>query len=228
MRNIIVAFPPGIRRAGIVHQLKENRWDIVKQADSHQDVQRAVMGDQTPVLVVLSEEFEGGSLRALIKSIHRLNKNAEIIVWCTTLAGALDFRFNCTGIKGLVMGELGTDRLIRCCATVHLGQKFYSTNLKAAFRRYLKQLKEHRILGNLSKRESQIFMMIGAGTTVSDIAERLSITNKTVNTFRYRLFDKLQVSSDVHIAHICFALGLFVPVLREDLRNVPATGLAVS
>ncbi len=43
---------------------------------------------------------------------------------------------------------------------------------------------------------------------VQDISDRLHLSPKTVNTYRYRLFDKLQVATDVELTHLALRHGL--------------------
>ena len=43
---------------------------------------------------------------------------------------------------------------------------------------------------------------------VQDISDRLHLSPKTVNTYRYRLFDKLHVTSDVELTHLALRHGL--------------------
>ena len=43
--------------------------------------------------------------------------------------------------------------------------------------------------------------MITSGEKVNDIADKLCLSPKTVNSYRYRLFEKLDVDSDVELTH---------------------------
>ena len=45
-------------------------------------------------------------------------------------------------------------------------------------------------------------MMLTRGARVPEIAAQLNISAKTVNTYRYRMFEKLDVSSDVELTHL--------------------------
>jgi len=45
-------------------------------------------------------------------------------------------------------------------------------------------------------------MMITRGVKVTEIAERLQISPKTVNTYRYRMFEKLSINTDVELTHL--------------------------
>ena len=55
------------------------------------------------------------------------------------------------------------------------------------------------LLMNLSEREMQIMMMITQGEKINDIAEKLNVSPKTVNSYRYRMFDKLKIDGDVEL-----------------------------
>lgn len=61
----------------------------------------------------------------------------------------------------------------------------------------------------LSQRELQIATMIVRGEKVSVIADRLHISTKTINTYRYRIFEKLGVDTDVEVAHLAIKYKLF-------------------
>lgn len=54
----------------------------------------------------------------------------------------------------------------------------------------------------LSEREMQVMFMITAGMEVQDIAERLFLSSKTVNGYRYRMFDKLGIKNDVELTYL--------------------------
>ena len=48
----------------------------------------------------------------------------------------------------------------------------------------------------------QIAMMIVHCEKVQTISEKLCLSPKTVNSYRYRMFDKLNISSDVELTHL--------------------------
>ena len=67
---------------------------------------------------------------------------------------------------------------------------------------------EDNPFSHLSHRELQIALMIVNCQRVQDISDRLHLSPKTVNTYRYRLFDKLQVATDVELTHLALRHGL--------------------
>lgn len=60
----------------------------------------------------------------------------------------------------------------------------------------------------LSDREFEILCMIAEGMNVQQIAGKLSLSPNTIHTYRYRIMDKLQVSSDVEMAKYALQNGL--------------------
>src|SRR5438132_552407 len=60
----------------------------------------------------------------------------------------------------------------------------------------------------LSARELQVMMMITSGQKVQDISDSLCLSAKRVNSYRYRLFEKLKVANDVELTHLAIRHGL--------------------
>ena len=64
----------------------------------------------------------------------------------------------------------------------------------------------------LSDREKAVFQLIVQGIDPAIVAEQLGINPKTLNTYRYRIQDKLQVSNDVQMALLALRYGLLNPL----------------
>ena len=60
----------------------------------------------------------------------------------------------------------------------------------------------------LSEREMQVLIMITSGQDVSEVAAQLFLSSKTVNTYRYRIFEKLGVDNDVELTHLAMRYHL--------------------
>jgi len=61
--------------------------------------------------------------------------------------------------------------------------------------------------GQLTKREVQILRFIGAGCTAREISDRMSITYKTVENHKQRIFCKLGVQNQAHAVSVAFRRG---------------------
>jgi two-component system invasion response regulator UvrY len=86
--------------------------------------------------------------------------------------------------------------MIQAIQSVNVGQRYLSPEV--AQQLALKHLShnEDTPLDSLSEREMQVLVMITSGQKVNEIADQLCLSPKTVNSYRYRLFEKLNVDSD--------------------------------
>ncbi len=67
----------------------------------------------------------------------------------------------------------------------------------------------------LRMRETQVLMMVAQGTRTHEISEILNLSPKTISTYRKRLYEKLDVSSDIEMLHLAMKHGVL------DENNMP-------
>ncbi|RUO22432.1 hypothetical protein CWE08_04440 [Aliidiomarina iranensis] len=215
MSDVIVALPKGIRHTGVVNELGVLRWRV--HVAENRNSLEGMVSKRAANLLVLSEEFVGSATRGLIKKLHKLNPALRIMLWCDKLNHALDYKFNEPAVSGYLLNEASIDEVNHGCRVVSLGQSYTPTVLRQMAKRYQGPMVKHPLLSSLSRREQQIFQLISTGLTVSTISERLYISRKTVNTFRYRLYRKLNVENDVQITHLAYKYGL----ISHEINNNP-------
>ncbi|RUO44100.1 hypothetical protein CWE15_02700 [Aliidiomarina taiwanensis] len=209
MKKVIVAIPKGVQCRGVVAELSAQHWKPIEV--SHGNALLEQLQQSPNAIVILSAHFEKSRMQGLLRTIYRQHTRAKVMLWTYTLACALDMRTRHPLIPGYFYQFVETEELVRGCQVVALGQRYSSPYLTAAFKRYRQYADDSCVTFGLSNRERQIFQMVSLGLSVKEIAERLVISNKTVNTFRYRLYEKLQVSSDVQLAHLAIKSGLVEP-----------------
>jgi len=78
-----------------------------------------------------------------------------------------------------------------------------------------RNISEKRQLKPLSGREAQVLRLIALGFTTGAIASRLSISARTVQTYRERIYEKLQCQTRVDLVHYAIAHG----ILRDAVQN---------
>ena len=67
----------------------------------------------------------------------------------------------------------------------------------------------------LSTREMQITLMVVMGINAKDISEKLSLSPKTVNSYRYRVFEKLEIKNDVDLTRLAIKYGIIDAEVEE-------------
>lgn len=103
------------------------------------------------------------------------------------------------GISGYVLKGQPLSELIMALKSVAMGGTFYSEAIGASLQKYMTEDRSgdqgEDILENLSPRETEIFLLLADGVPIKKIADRFSISPKTVETHKYNMMDKLNVKS---------------------------------
>ncbi|WP_185960665.1 LuxR C-terminal-related transcriptional regulator [Aliidiomarina halalkaliphila] len=224
MSDIILALRSQIRQAGLLSELTKLKHNVVTASHHRNDLFKAAQPYKVPVLI-FDEGNADISLRALARSLKQHHKRFRILAWCDNLSHAMDLRLHEKSIDGFLLANSELDEIEKAIRTVTIGSVYVPTLLAEATKRYRKINEIHPLFSGLSRRESQIFQLIATGLTVPEIANRLFISRKTVNTFRYRLFRKLHVEGDVQLAHLAYQHGLLTPSLLKRLAMYPQLSL---
>lgn len=99
--------------------------------------------------------------------------------------------------------------VVNAIRSVFAGQRYIASDI--AQQMALSQIepeKNESPFASLSERELQIMLMITKGQKVNEISEQLNLSPKTVNSYRYRMFSKLNIHGDVELTHLAIRHGL--------------------
>lgn len=129
-----------------------------------------------------------------------------------TVAGDAPFprKLLAAGASGYLTKGCPAHELIKAIRQVADGRRYLSSDVA-------QQLALEHISGNgngaspfedLSTRELEVAMMLAQGLSLTQIGERLKLSAKTVATYKYRLFDKLDIANVVTLAHLATVHGL--------------------
>jgi DNA-binding NarL/FixJ family response regulator len=144
------------------------------------------------------------------RKIHR--QFPEIRIIAVTACGDDPFpsRLLQAGASGYLTKGASSDEMVLAVRTVVAGQKYLSPGV--AQKLALQNVGSGGSpFSDLSDREMQIATMICSCKKVQEISDKLCLSPKTVNTYRYRIFDKLSISSDVELTHLAIRYGILEP-----------------
>ncbi|HMQ07884.1 MAG TPA: response regulator transcription factor [Saprospiraceae bacterium] len=111
------------------------------------------------------------------------------------------------GAKGYILKNTGRDELIKAIETVHNGQTYFSkdvtqTIMNSLLKQRKKTDKSNKFLPKISRREKEILKLIIEEYTTPEIAEKLFISLKTVETHRSSLLAKLNARNSAGLVRI--------------------------
>jgi two-component system invasion response regulator UvrY len=115
------------------------------------------------------------------------------------------------GAKGYITKGAPLAEMVRAIKKVMQGGKYFSADIAEQIASSYLSEQQQSPFDLLSEREMQVAMMVVNCISAQEIADRLFVSVKTVNTYRYRIFEKLDVDSDVKLTHLAIRYGLIKP-----------------
>ena len=105
------------------------------------------------------------------------------------------------GASGYLTKESTPDELVTAIRKVSAGGKYISSSLAEKLAYELGGMNEKAPHETLSDREYQIMLLIASGKTVTEIAKTLSLSIKTVSTYRSRILEKMKMKSSAELTY---------------------------
>ena len=152
-----------------------------------------------------------------IEATHRISKmwpEIGIIIVTVHDSGPLPKQLLNGGAKGYLTKGNNVDEMIAAITDVHQGKHYIAKDIAQQLALSILPGEKNPIDG-LSMRETQVLMMIAQGTKTIQISEMLNLSPKTISTYRARLYEKLDVSSDIEMLHLAMKYGVL------DENNMP-------
>lgn len=140
--------------------------------------------------------------------VRRSKLSTRIVILTMASDAPFPRRLLEAGASGYLTKGCPADELIKAIRQVADGRRYLSADVA-------QQLALGNAFGSgkspfdeLSTRELEVAMMLAQGMAAKQIGDRLKLSEKTVATYKYRLFDKLAIDNVVTLAHLATADGL--------------------
>lgn len=208
MINVLLVDDHDLVRVGIRRLLADvSGIKVIGEAKSGEDAVKLAR-ELKPQVILMDVKMPGiGGLEATRKV---LRTDPDIKVIAVTVYGEEPFptRLLQAGAVGYITKGSSIDEMVQAIRAVYAGQKYLSPEV--AQQLALKHLtdQDDSPFDSLSERELQVMIMITNGQKVQEISDKLCLSPKTVNSYRYRLFEKLGVNSDVELTHLAIRHGM--------------------
>lgn len=208
MIRILVVDDHDLVRTGIVRMLSDvDGFTIIGEADSGE---KAISLARTlePDVVLMDVKMPGiGGLEAT-KRLVASHQRMRIIAVTALDDNLYPNRLMQAGALGYLTKGTGIDEMIKAIKTVYAGRHYMSSSVaqQLALKNY--QGQQASPFEQLSERELQTAVMIINGHKAQAIANTFNVSPKTVNSYRYRIFDKLDINSDVELALLAVRHGI--------------------
>jgi len=181
---------------------------VIGEADSGEEAVEWCRKRQCDVILMDMVMPGIGGLEAT-KKILRYNPDAKIIVLTIQTEEPYPTKIMQAGASGFLTKGAEPDEMIKAIKDVAAGKRFISPSVAQQIAlSNVSSIDTESPFKSLSERELQITEMIAKGLKAGDIADKLNLSPKTVNSYRYRIFDKLNLKGDVELTRLAIRCGI--------------------
>jgi two-component system, NarL family, invasion response regulator UvrY len=201
MTRILIADDHAIVRQGL-RQIISDTVDLTVSAEATngQDVLDLLEKDTFDIIVLdLSMPGRGGL--DTLKQIRILKPNLPVLVLSMHPEEQYAIRVLKDGASGYLTKDSAPEELVNAIRRIASGRKYITESLAERLAGDLVHSGEDTLHKNLSDREFQVMRMIASGLSVTEIADQLSLSVKTISTFRKRILDKMQMKNNAELIH---------------------------
>jgi two-component system invasion response regulator UvrY len=165
------------------------------------------MATLSPDVVLMDVNMPGiGGIEASRKILQD-NPEAKIITLSFNNDGPITPQLFKLGVLGFISKNSPVDEMINAIRKVMAGDCYLSADVANNLATQGLPGYYESPFSKLSRRESEVVNLILQGKSIKEMSELLILSDKTVNTYRYRLYDKLNIKNDVELTRLAFKFG---------------------
>ena len=208
MLRVLVADDHPIVRMGLKQIIMETA-DIVV-ADEAADGQQVMdkLGQSRYDVVLLDISMPGRHGIDILKEIRSLRPELPVLILSMYPEEQYGVRALKAGASGYVVKGSSPDELLLAIRKVSQGGKYISGSLAERLASRLEIDSAGTAHEALSDREYQVMQLIASGKTVTEIAQSMLLSVKTISTYRRRVLEKMQMKTNAELTHYAIDIGL--------------------
>ena len=212
MIDVLVVDDHDLIRAGIARMLEDDgSISVVGEACSGEEALDKAQALQ-PDVILMDIKMPGiGGIEAT-RRLRQCAERTKVVVVSSCTDNPYARRVLDSGASAYVSKNSHITEMILAINKVYGGERYLSADIAQTVALNKEQTSP---FSELSRRELQIATMIIDCAKVQDISDELCLSPKTVNTYRYRIFEKLGITSDVELT---------LMAVKHGLLEVDATG----
>ena len=210
MINILIADDHAVVRKGLTQILSEIPDMVIGGEASDGDEVLGMVQPGATNVIILDITMPGRSGLEVLRDLKREYPEIPVLVLSMHPEEQFARRLLREGASGYMNKETAPEDLVQAVRKVHSGGRYVSERFAEELAFSLRGGAPLATHESLSIREYQVLCMMGSGKTVSQIAANLSLTVKTISTYRSRLLEKMGMQNNAEMIRYVIDNQLFV------------------
>jgi DNA-binding NarL/FixJ family response regulator len=210
--RVLLADDHSILRDGLTALLEgqEGMTVVAHAEDGREAVRKAIeLKPDVAIMDIVMPELDGIEATRLVRRSSPLTQVVILSMYSTT---EHIFRALQAGAQGYLLKESAGSELVAAVRSVHAGRRYLSQKItETVVVDYMREHQPTDPLGKLSNRERQILQLVAEGKSTANIASALFLSPKTIDTYRSRLMQKLEIDNMAGLVKFAIACGLTPP-----------------
>lgn len=199
MTDILIADDHAVVRQGLNLILSKDRsLRVVGEARDGNEVLK-LAESLKPDVVILDITMPGKNGLDVLKELKRRHASLPVLILSMHPEDQFAIRMLKAGAAGYLTKECAPEELIGALKKICLGGKYVTPGLAERLAIFIEDDTRRAPHEELSDREYQIFRMLVMGKTVTEMADELCLSIKTVSTYRARILYKMKMTSNAEL-----------------------------
>jgi DNA-binding NarL/FixJ family response regulator len=199
--KVLIADDHAVVRRGLREIVEETRDVLVGgEAGTASEVLRLVH-DQRWDVVVLDIHLPGGSGMELLRDLRRERPELRVLILTGYPEEQYALRAIRAGAAGFLTKESAPDKLLEAIRKLASGGRYVSEQVAEMLASAVAADAPGDPHERLTDREFEVLRLLASGKTVSQVADRLALSVKTVSTHRARILQKMSMKTNAELTH---------------------------
>lgn len=208
MIRVVIADDHAVVRNGLRHILeREDDVEVVGEAARGSELPQ-VLRETTPDVILLDLSMPGRSGLELVRHVRTEYPTSRVLVLTMHAEEQYVVRAFRAGAAGYLTKDSAANDLIAALRKVATGGTYVSPEMAEKLALGVQEQTDAPH-ASLSDRELEVYRRIVNGESLTEIAEALCVSSKTVSTYKMRLLEKLQLRSDAALVRYAIEANLF-------------------
>lgn len=208
MIRLVLVDDHDIVRTGLAHIIAtQPDLELVGEAGDGEEGLRLIRELKPDVVLMDVNMPRLGGLEAT-RRIHQSMPEVRVIILTVHSEAPFPTHLLDAGAMGYLTKGCAADDLLEAIRAVRHGRRFIGRDIAQRLALSLLPGAERCPFDELSAREMEVMMMLVQGQEVGAIARSLALSPKTVSTYKYRVYEKLDVKNDVELTHLAIRHGI--------------------